>query len=241
MNSMSSHLAVINLDSSDEDKYTDTDVKYHMVVGPDGEIRKIADYHLAFAYPSNPKEQLPYGLRVIARRKQKHFPIAYSHHGATYLYHNDDSAFYAGILSCETISVSHENFRYLVFFDDGHVQYVSSNDVRVVFGNNGKRYVHENARKFYDYYFYRVKIKRMMEVTCVPEQILSVFLNHRFELAKVVEYDKVRRPGLMLLQFPNSHQAEWLYTGSNRAFENPIENLIAVRSNDEAELMAFDE
>lgn len=219
MNSSSSLSAIICLDSSDEEDGTDPDMKYHMVVWPpqqpDGRVRKIPDYHMAYSYPPNPRKRLPTGLRVIARRRQHQFPIGYSEHGAVFLYANDDSAFYAGILSCESI-IRSGCYHYLVFFDDGHVQYCSNNNIRVVFGNYGKQYVHENAQKFFDYYFYRVKNKQMMEVVGVPEHNFSVFLNNRFELAKVVECDRDRRPALMLLHFMRSNQAEWLYTGSPR-------------------------
>lgn len=213
MNSSSSSSDIIIVESSDEE--TETNVKHHIVEYPDGKTRKIPDYYMAYGYPPNPLERLPNGLRIVARRKQEYFPIGYSEHGPKYLYHNDDSAFYAGILSSECME-REGRFYYLVFFDDGMVQYVSNENIRVVFGNYGKRYVHKNAQKFYDYYFYRVKTRRMMEIACVVEDSFMVFLNNRLELAKVLEYNKDERRGLMLLHFLKSNQAEWLYIGSPR-------------------------
>lgn len=213
MNSSSTSSDIINLDSSDDE--TEAAVKHHIVVGPDGKTRKVPDYYMAYGYPPDPQERLPHGLRIIARRKQKDFPIGFSEHGPAYLYHNDDSAFYAGILSCEYM-VRNENYYYMVFFDDGHVQYVASNSIRVVFGNYGKKYVHENARKFYDYYFHRVQSKRLMEIVCKKDNSLKVYLNGRFEIAKVYEHNKEKRRGLVLLQYLKSNQAEWLYIGSPR-------------------------
>lgn len=213
MNSSSSLSDIITLDSSDEE--TETMVNYHTVEDPHGETRKIPDYNMAYGDPPNPHERLPNGLRIIARRKQQHFPIGYSECGPAYLLRNDDSAFYAGILSCEGRE-SNGRYSYLIFFDDGIVQYVKNSNIRVVFGNYGKRYVHQNAQKFYDYYFYRVKTKRMMEIACVPEKNIMAFLNDRLELAKVIKYNKDKRRGLVLLHFLKSNQAEWLYTGSPR-------------------------
>lgn len=217
MNSNSSASNIIILDSSDdedEDENEDTKadtVIYHTVEDPFGEIRKIPDYFMAYGSAPDSQHQLPYGLRVIARRKQKHMPISYWRHGALPLYHNDNSAFYAGILSCECIKHAGQ-FHYLVFFDDGHVQYVENSNIRAVFGNYGKRYVHENAQKFYDYYFYRVKNKRMMEIACSMEMKLMVYLNSRLEMARVVEV----RKGIVLLHFWKPNHVEWLYIGSPR-------------------------
>lgn len=213
MNSSSSLSDIITLDSSDEE--TETMVDYHTVEDPHGETRKIPDYNMAYGYPPNPHERLPNGLRIIARRKQKDFPTGYSERGLEYLFRNDDSAFYAGILSCEW-KESNGRYSYLIFFDDGIVQYVKNSNIRVVFGNYGKRYVHENAKKFYGYYFDRVKTKRMMEVVCVPRKKIMAFLNDRLELAEVIEYNKDKWRGLVLLLFLKSNQAEWLYTGSPR-------------------------
>lgn len=206
---------IIILDSDEENDDVET-VPYHTVEDPNGETRKIPDYFMAYGYPPDPKERLPNGVRVIARRKQKHLPIRYAVQGSEYLYHNDDSAFYAGILSCECMQPNAE-YHYLVFFDDGHVQYVANHNIRVVFGNYGKRYVHENAQRFYDYYFYRVKTKRLMEIgASTLEKSIMVFLNSRPELAKVIEYNPDVRRGLVLLYFLKSRRAEWLYTGSPR-------------------------
>lgn len=203
---------VIVLDSDDDDDDDDETkpetVEYHNVEDPHGEIRKIPDYFMAYGYPPDPAVRLPYGLRIIARRKQEHFPVGYSKLGRAYLYHNDDTAFYAGILSCECRHHDGQ-FSYMVFFDDGHVQYVTNNNIRVVFGNYGKRYVHENAQKFYDYYFYRVKIKRMMEIACVLDRNIMVYVNNRLELAQVCGYDHDERRALVLLHFLKSNLMEW--------------------------------
>lgn len=214
MNSSSSFSDIINVDSS-SDEESEPAVKYHTVTGPDGKIRKIPDYYMAYGHPPDPQVRLPMSTRIIARRKQQHFPMGYHEGKLKFLHHNDDSAFYAGILSCECM-LRNGNFNYLVFFDDGHVQYVPSHNIRVVFGNYGKKYVHENAQKFYDYYFCRVKQKQMMEISCKVDNTLCVFLDNRFEPAKVVEYDKEKRRGLVLVHFLKSQHAEWLYIGSPR-------------------------
>lgn len=208
---------IIVLDSDEEnDGDAGETVPYHTVEDPHGETRQIPDYFMAYGYPPDPQQQLPNEQRVIARRKQKHMPVVYSGQGSEYLYNNDDSAFYAGILSCECLQ-HNGKYHYLVFFDDGHVQYVASHNIRVVLGNYGKRYVHENAQKFYDYYFYRVKTKQLMEIGAnTLDKNILVFLNGHPEWAKVMEYNPEMRRGLMLLLFLKSHKAEWMYIGSPR-------------------------
>lgn len=216
MSSSASPSNIIVLDSSDEDDETKPEtVIYHTVEDPFGKIRKIPDYYMAYNIIPDPNVRLPNQLRVIARRKQEHLPITWAGRAIEYLYHSDDSAFYAGILSCEGMHRGGQ-WHYMVFFDDGHVQYVKSSNIRVVFGNYGKRYVHENAQKFYDYYFYRMKMRRLMEVQCKVDMTYMVFLNNRPELAKVADYEPDKRRALVLFHFLKTNHAEWLYIGSPR-------------------------
>lgn len=209
MNSSVSASEVINLDSSDDET---EHIKYHIVETPDGTTRKIPDYYMANAFQPDPNAQLRPKTRVVARRKGEHLPTSYVRGGGiSVLYHNDDSAFYAGIISSKSYQED-GCWHYLIFFDDGHVQYVPSDKIRVVFGNYGTRYVHENAQRFFDYYFNGVKRSKLFELEFLVDQKARVYSDGRVEVAQVVS----SKPALVLLHFLKSNHAEWLYTGSPR-------------------------
>lgn len=199
---------IINLDSDDDDGDESEPVIYHFVECADKTLKKIPDYYMANGYPPEQYVKLKPGTRVIARRKLKLFPVTQvSELGPEHLYDNDDSAFYAGIIS-ESASYKNDCWYYMVFFDDGHAQYVSNRKIRVVFGDYGTKYVHPNAQQFYEYYFG----EEVVEVNCEEDKNARVFLNNAFEMAKVVK----RQDRLVLLDFGRLNLLEWLYIGSPR-------------------------
>lgn len=199
------------MDSDEEDDPN----KYYNLEFPDGEMKKIPYQYMANALPPEPDEQLRPGTRVIARRNSDLFPGAhYKGKGGFVMYPNDDNAFYVGILS-EHNYVENGVRTYFVFFDDGHAQYVSSENIRVVMGNFGSRYVHRHARQFYDYYFTCSQRKKIMEIVFSIDKHIRVFLNGAFEWAEVFEYDP-DKPAIVGVHFLESHQVEFLYAGSPR-------------------------
>lgn len=197
MNSSSRDIDVINLDSDEEVEF----MKYHIVETSDGTTYKLPHYCLAEASQPNPHIKLRSKTRVIARRKQENSPST-----AT-----SDLGFFPGI-------TSHKSFfrdgcwNYLIFFDDGHAQHVPIHEIRVVFGNYGTKYVHENAQRFYDYYFDGVKQTKLPELGFRNEQCTKVFRDGEFQRAKVILIDE----GLAKLHFSNTKHSEWLYVGSPR-------------------------
>lgn len=208
---------VINLESDDEE--IQQSIKYYTVEFQDGSEKRIPEYFLSDGVPPDSDKQLPPKTRVIARRKQKYFPqrIYYDDskcEQVSPLYKNDDTAFYAGIISYKRIVIKNR-YHYLVFFDDGHVQYVASKNIRVVFGDYGLKYVHENAQTFYDYYFNGRNECCLPEVEIAIGKNLRVFLNNKCEMAQVNEFNHNKR-GLFQLYFTKSNISEWLYMGSPR-------------------------
>lgn len=204
---------IINLDSDEETE----PIIYHIVETlTDNRILKIADHHVANGNPPDPGDKLAIQTRIIARRMLALFPMAYDEEkkNVRYLYKNDDDAFYAGVIGSHNYCENGMHY-YLIFFDDGHVQYVPSNRIRVVFGNYGTKYVHPNAQKFYDYYFSSIRNSSLREITtCVKRQI-RVCLNGSFETARVLSYDP-NKPALITVDFIKSKQAECLFAGSPR-------------------------
>lgn len=111
----------------------ETDEKY------DGICKSVRDISLPqhnLAFFNSPGENMDDGTRIIARKDKK------------YLLQKTDTVFYAGIIIAAKETNSGE---YLVLFDDGHVQYVTTGDIRLVCGSPGLKYVHKSSRLFYEY------------------------------------------------------------------------------------------
>lgn len=206
---------IISLDSDDEESYMEL-MKYYVVECADGTIKKIPHQYIANAAAPEPEYQLHNKTRVIARRRNERMPYVYSRYDDTFvnMYANDEDAFYAGIVSNHKF-IEKGIWYHLIFFDDGHVQHVPIGDIRVVFGNDGLKYVHSKTQRFYDYYFNGVKKATLIELKLKPNERVSVFLNGEFELATVEDCDP-KRPGLVLLQYQKSRYAEYIYVGSPR-------------------------
>lgn len=101
----------------------------------------------------------------------------------------------------------------MVFFDDGHVQYVAVENIRVVFGTYNRKHVHKNASDFYDYYFKSVRTEKLIEIRGKPDGFIRCFLHGEFELAQIVE---CQRSGTVLLKYDKSNYVESVYVGSPR-------------------------
>lgn len=204
-------------------------MKQHLVEFEDGTIKLLPDYCVANGAAPENFIKLKSQTRIIARRKSKFLPIETVPHlspdendsekakfTANQLFVNDDTAFYPGIMGSNTHSCRKNGRWYnLVFFDDGHVQYVKNADIRIVFGSYGTKYVHPNAKQFFDYYFVGLRRTVQIEMNCDVGKICSVSLNGEFELAEVIQYDP-ERPALALLLFIKRNILEWLYVGSPR-------------------------
>lgn len=212
MNStMSSSLCesdVINLDSDEEID----PIKYYIVETFDGKSHRVPDYCIANGSQPDPDIKLRPQTRIVARRKPELLPSIRAKEGDLLsMYSNDDSAFYPGIISYERLQKD-GCWHYLIFFDDGHAQYVPIDRIRVVFGNYESKYVHKNARRFYDYYFNGVKQSRLAEILFQNEQRTFVFFNGQVHQAKMISSNS----RLIQLHFPKSDHYEWLYAGSPR-------------------------
>ncbi|XP_060858818.1 histone-lysine N-methyltransferase SETDB1-like [Metopolophium dirhodum] len=152
------------------------------------------------AYSTPNSVRFPVGCRVIAKFKDPNSQY--------------DNEFYAGIVAEPPNAFN--NFRYLIFFDDGNVQYKQHRDIRLVAHRTNIHVVwedvEENSRDF---------IKSYLEK--YPERKMVKLVNQHFELAeyqcqlqmvKVLEVDA----SLVKLYFINSQHSEWIYRGSTRLY-----------------------
>lgn len=211
---------IVNLDSDEDDEV----IKYHIIESKDRTIgvKKVPEYCLAAYDPPDLTKVLPARMRVIARRKTEMLPYITSQSlgekDRTYLYKSDDNAFYAGIIGCSSYEYKGSSF-YLVFFDDGHVQYVTQTDIRAVLSWPEFKYVHPNAKKFCAYYFDGPNAGRVPEIIAKIGDYVDVHVNGGFESACIVGTTipiGSKTPQLFKIYFEKWNRYEWIYTGSPR-------------------------
>lgn len=148
--------------------------------------------------------------RIIAQRDPQKLPYTMKFDEKKFLYENMEFGFYAGIAT-ESI-FEHNQWLYLVFFDDGHVQYIPSDKIRHVYGGFNWAGIHENATEFYDYYF-RVSADETLDLDWhKTEHKLKVELNGNWESAEIEEVSG----SLFKVRFLDTNRFEWLYNRSPR-------------------------
>lgn len=211
---------IVNLDSDDEEEV----INYHIIESKDRTIgvKKVPEHFIAAYDPPDLSKELPERMRVIARRKSELLPYITSQslgeNDRTYLYQSDDNAFYAGIIGCSSYKYEGSSY-YLVFFDDGHVQYVTQTDIRAVLSWPEFKYVHPNAKKFCDYYFNGPNANRVPEIVGKIGDHVDVHVKGGFESANIVD-TKIpigsKTPQLFKIYFEKWNRYEWIYTGSPR-------------------------
>lgn len=161
-----------------------------------------------------------FGSRVIAQRDPDLLPHVRGTdaNDCIFLCDKEYGKFYGGIAT-EQIYLNHCE-HLLVFFDDGHVQYVPSSKMRNVIGKFTWDAVNDNLAKFIRYYnqLKRIAIDNDLNLNfgrLKEEQIINVELDGRWQKAKVImNYHKIIK-----IQFEVSNRVEWLYCESPR-FEN---------------------
>lgn len=162
-------------------------------------VKVVPGKMLAYSHP--PSTRLPVGERVIA------------------LFNNADPAqpnpgkshFFPGVIA-EPLQ-TYNNFRYLVFFDDGYAQYVSHQDVRLVYEVSPQVWddVHAHAKEFIQEYLKSFKKERPLVQVKRGQKIVTEFKG-TWHQAKVLEADA----SLVKVFFDTIKRAEWIYRGSTR-------------------------
>lgn len=149
------------------------------------------------AYGTSPKNRLNIGTRVIA------------------LYDNSNpfkNTFYPGIIA-EPLT-KYTKFRYLVFFDDGYVQYVYHDNIRLMCGtveNVWELIEEQAARQFIEDYIKGYRKKRAI-VNVRKGQRLQTEWNGKWYSTLVSNIDG----SLVQLYYEEANKWEWIYRGSTR-------------------------
>lgn len=209
---------IVNLDSDEEDEINN----YHIIESKDRTIgvMKVPAYSLATFEELDEDAELPERMRIIARRNGELLPYtkSLSSNEKYYLYSNDKNAFYAGIIGYSRYQ-QNNNWHYLVFFDDGHVQYVAQCNIRAVFHLPQLKHVHPNAKKFCEYYFNGPENEKVPEIVAQTGDTVSIHVNGSFESAIVLNtFVPVgcKEAQLFKVHCQKWNRFEWIYTGSPR-------------------------
>ncbi|XP_031626474.1 histone-lysine N-methyltransferase eggless-like [Contarinia nasturtii] len=193
---------------------------YHVKFCDDEHQKRVAEFELA-SYKEPMYMELIRGTRVIARRDKDEMPYILDNSGEKkQLYKNECLAFYPGIVS------GHHDLhgRYLVFFDDGIVQYVSVVHIRRVLGDYGYKHAHWNAKAYFEFILEQEDV-----VELAPESGNRVLVELDGAWKKVTV--KEVKLALTLIAFDAPKRFEWIYLGSPR-LSQVYRNLIKSKAFD---------
>lgn len=169
----------------------------------ENQSKNLPEYYLA--EEKAPVVQLKIGTRIIA----KHCPLQPARTRKMHGKH-----FYAGIVGESICSTN--DYRYLVFFDTGHVHYVHPSCVRIVFGNDQWQHVHSNAKKFMEYRFGANKNDSGDHLPIVVDTIgarMKVELNGKWLFSHI---DAIDGKSMIQILYEDTKRLEWFYRGSPR-------------------------
>ncbi|XP_026812742.1 histone-lysine N-methyltransferase eggless-like [Rhopalosiphum maidis] len=142
--------------------------------------------------------RFPVGCRVIAKYTDPNYR------------HVDE--FYAGVVA-EPPKMLNE-FRYLIFFDDGYVQYRQHQDIRLTARRSNQVWndVHLDSKEFIKSYLEKYPERQMVKLT--NQHSVRAEYKNQWQMAKVLEVDS----SLVKLYFPDFKFSEWIYRGSLRLY-----------------------
>lgn len=209
---------IVNLDSDDDE--ANEPIKYHIVESKDSSIGmiKLPEYCIAKYEISDPNEVFNAKWRVIAQRSSELFPYTRDQDKTYFLYTNDNTAFFAGIISDSKYKKDNV-WHYLIFFDDGFIQYVEHSRIRLVFTKSSYKYSHQNLNRFCEYYFTGPSFDKTPEMDCNIGSVVQVYVNGAFNKAYIVNEFKLNNhklPTMFQIYFDKWKRYEWIYSGSPR-------------------------
>lgn len=167
------------------------------------QTKLLSGKHLAFLELAD--VMLPVGTRVIAEYKDE--------------YWNQASSMYAGIIA-EPPKIMNE-FRYLIFFDDGYAQYVQHSQVHLVCEVSKAVWedIHPDSKEFIKSYLQQYPERPMVKLQ--TGQVVKTEWNGKWWIANVVQVDG----SLVKMHFSADKRTEWIYRGSTRL--GPLYNELA--------------
>ncbi|CDS35755.1 histone lysine n methyltransferase setb1 [Echinococcus multilocularis] len=184
--------------------------RYRSDAKSDGNIR----YLVTVEYPSQRQfcdvvDQSKLALSLSSEALMQKYPVA------LYQDANGVSAYYSGIVG--EPPNSYNNYRYLIFFDDGYAYYAQSDCIFRVFAQSKENWklVNPEIQEFIKRYLAQFPQRPMVKLSV--DQTIQAELNGNWLQATVVQVDY----SLVLLRFPSGN-VEWIYRGSRRL--GPLSN-----------------
>lgn len=158
----------------------------------DQRLHEFPEYHIAPNLPL--RAALKCGARVISVIDDS--PL-------------DSNGYYAGFVG-ETVHSSND-FRYLIFFDNGIVRYVRPEAMRIVSDNDYCTHAHQNVAKFLRYFY--DKDKTLMEVPKTIGTMVDVEFGGEWFAAVI---NGICGKSLIRIAYMLVDRQEWMYCGSPR-------------------------
>ncbi|CAI6356585.1 unnamed protein product [Macrosiphum euphorbiae] len=175
-----------------------SDTYFNILFDDGGE--KVLNYKNLAYIDATSHAQYPVGSRVIAKFQDMNIQLT--------------DKFYVGVIG--EPPKKYNNFRYLIFFDDGWTQYAYHKNIRLVCveSPNVCDDVHENIRRFLKTYLRNYPERLMVKFN--KKQVVRAERNNAWCAAKVKNIDA----SLVQLKFLDIKVecTEWIYRGSNRLF-----------------------
>lgn len=168
-------------------------------------IKVIPKYNLAFGTSPNIDDLLP-GKRVIAKRCSEKISMQLEYK----LLINRNESFYAGIAAPENHNDQKSISTRLIFFDDGHVEYVPIRNIRIVYDNCGHSFAHANAETYFKHLLSTDNKSDML--TLKADDKIVVECDGDWLNAVVIKVDR----SLVRILFQKLFRYEWIYVGSPR-------------------------
>ncbi|VVC43929.1 Methyl-CpG DNA binding,SET domain,Pre-SET domain,DNA-binding domain [Cinara cedri] len=167
------------------------------------------------AYFDPSSVQYPIGSRVIAKLSKNEKP---------------KSEYYAGVITEPPVQFN--NFRYMVFFDNGDVGYRHHDDIRLIANKsiNVLNEVHDNFKEFLRSYLGKYPKREMVSLS--NNHLIRAKFNQQWMVAKTIEVDA----SIVKLFFMDVNKSEWLYRGSSRIWsifekQNTSEKSISIKQS----------
>lgn len=186
------------LSEKEEPKYTDakkSEIPGHLV-----------------AYFSEPKQELVPKTRVIARRKRLFGGWKFHEGQFIPLETFNGTQFFAGTISNAYRHDDENVLEYFVLFDNGHAEYVSEKNIRVIARKYRTENLPESIRKFHKLYFDSPRTARK-RLDCRLKDIIDVYRGNKVEEATVVEFYGKE---MILVLFGKLDCFEWIHRHSTR-------------------------
>lgn len=191
---------------------TQTNASHQIVVVDKKNVEHKLPHHFV-ATENIPDPLIKPQTRIIARKQHRFLPFYLKGADLSFpVQQFDETIFFAGIISNVFGRSIDGHLEYLVFFDDGHAQYVPQTDIRVVNGNHGIKFVSDSIRSFYNYYF-SVERECRPRVYFPVNSIIRVSLNGRFQDAVVGRFIGHH---MIMIVFINEKRIEFIHTESPR-------------------------